>query len=118
MLRGLQVRLPGSEQALVEREKITEYLLSTTNPSGRSKASFFLRFGFDADSWQDFAEALRRQGSVHEVVRTVETNHGLRYYVDGVIETPDGRNPGIRTVWQVDVESNYPRLITAHPHRR
>ena len=112
------MRLPSSEQALVEREKITEYLLSTTNSSGRSKAFFFLRFGFNANSWEIFAEALKLQGSVHEVVRTVQTNHGLRYYVDGVIATPDGRNPRIRPVWQVDLGTNHPRLITAHPHGR
>ena len=112
------MRLPNSEQAVVTREKITKYLLSTTNPSGRSKALFFLRFGFSADSWEDLARALKLQGTVHSVVRTVETNHGFRYYVDGVIETPDGRNPRVRTVWQVDLGSNYPRLITAHPHGR
>ena len=52
------MRLPNAEKTLVEREKITESLLSTTNPSGRSKAFFFLRFGFSADSWEVFAEAL------------------------------------------------------------
>ena len=109
------MRLPNAEKALVEREKITEYLLSTTNPGGRSKAFFFLRFGFSAGSWDVFAEALKLQGSTHEVVRTVETVHGPRYYVDGIIETPDGRNPRVRTVWQVDPGSDSPRLITAHP---
>ena len=109
--------MPNAEKALVEREKITEYLLSTTNPSGRSKAFFFLRFGFSADSWEVFAEALKLQGSAHEVVRTVETVHGPRYYVDGIIGTPDGRNPRVRTVWQVDPGSDSPRLITAHPRR-
>ena len=64
--------MPNAEKTLVEREKITESLLSTTNPSGRSKAFFFLRFGFSADSWEVFAEALKLQGSAHEVVRTVE----------------------------------------------
>ena len=63
--------MPNAEKALVEREKITEYLLSTTNPSGRSKAFFFLRFGFSVDSWDVFAEALKLQGSTHEVVRTL-----------------------------------------------
>ena len=111
------MRLPNAEKTLVEREKITEYLLSTANPSGRSKAFFFLRFGFSADSWDVFAEALKLQGSTHEVVRTVETVHGTRHYVDGIIETPDGRNPRVRTVWQVDPGSDSPRLITAHPRR-
>ena len=67
------MRLPNVEQAYVEMEKNTGYLLSTANPSGRSKALFFRRFGFIADMWEVFAEALKLHGSSHEVVRTVET---------------------------------------------
>lgn len=102
----------------MEREKITDYLLSNTNARSRGKAEFFLSFGFSMDEWQDFAEALRLQGTAHEVVRVVETLHGPRYHVDGILETPDGRNPQVRTVWQMDVGSDYPRLITAYPVRR
>ena len=112
------MKLPNAAHALVEMEKITEYLLSTANPRGRSKAIFFLRFGFSADSWEDFAEALKLQASVHDVGRVADVAQGLRYQVDGAIETPDGRNPQIRTVWQIDLESDYPRFITAHPLRR
>lgn len=112
------MRLPNAESARVEREKITDYLLSTTNQRGRNKAVFFLSFGFSIDESQDFAEALRLQGTGHEVVRVVENPHGPRYHVDGRLETPDGRNPQVRTVWQVDVGSDYPRLITAYPIRR
>ncbi len=112
------MKLPNAEQATVEREKVTEYLLSTTNPSGRSKALFFLRFGFSTDSWEDFAESLRLQASANDVVRIVETIHGPRYSVDGTIVAPDGRTLLVRTVWQFDLGSEYPRLITAHPRGR
>ena len=103
---------------MVDREKITEYLLSDANPIGQSKAGFFVRFGFNADNWQDLADALIRQGSSHTVVSVSETVYGPRYRVDGIIETPDGRNPQIRTVWQFDAGNDYPRLITARPGRR
>ena len=110
--------LPHGQHATVDREKITEYLLSVSNPRGRTKATFFLGFGFNIDQWQDFATALRLHGASHDVVKVVKTPYGSRYYVDGTIETPDGRDPQVRTVWQVDVGSDYPRLITAHPIRR
>lgn len=112
------MRLPNAERARVEREKITGYLLSTISPRGRSKAVFFLSFGFSEDHWQSFAEALRLQGINHEVVKVVETVHGSRYHVEGILETPDGRSPQVRTVWQTDAGSDYPRLITAYPLRR
>lgn len=110
--------LPNAHNAVVEREKITEYLLADINPPDPSKPDFFFRFGFSADDWQAFAEALKLQGATNEVVRIVETPYGLRYHIDGSIDTPDGRNPWIKTVWQIDAGTDYPRLITARPLRR
>ena len=112
------MRLPNVENASIERGKITDYLLSTTNQRGRNKAVFFLSFGFTIEHWQGFAEALQLQGRTYEVAKVAETVYGQRYHVDGTLETPDGRNPQVRTVWQMDVESDYPRLITAYPVRR
>ena len=111
------MRLPNAHRAVVEQEKITSYLLSVTLDDW-SKGDFFLRFGFSADNWQAFAEALILQGATHEVVRVTESPYGLRYHVDGIIETPDGRNPRIKTVWQIDAGTDYPRLIMARPLRR
>ena len=109
--------LPNAEHAVVEREKVTQYLLSICSPGGSAKAIFFLGFGFSVEYWQDFADALRVHGYSHEVVRVVETVHGMRYHVEGAIQSPDGRNPRVRTVWQVDSGNENPRLITAHPIR-
>ncbi len=112
------MRLPNVRQAQIERGKITNYLLATVNPRGRAKADYFVRFGFSVDRWEEFADALKFHAASHEVARVVETAYGSRYHVDGRIETPDGRNPVIRTVWQVDTGSVHPRFITAHPRRR
>ena len=112
------MKLPNARWAIVDKEKITEYLLSTTSPRGRIKARFFLRFGFEGERWRDFADALRAHGAVFEVVRTVDTVYGFRYYVEGTLRTPDRRDPRVVTVWQVDPNSEYPRLITAYPRRR
>ena len=112
------MNLPNADQARVGRAKITEYLLSNVNPRGGDKADFFISFGYSADQWEEFAAALKRQGVSHEVSRIVESAYGVRYIVDGTLETPDDRNPSIRTVWQIDVGSAYPRLITAYPLRR
>ena len=36
------MKLPNVEQAVVEREKITDYLLNPTHRYGASKANFFV----------------------------------------------------------------------------
>jgi hypothetical protein len=109
------MRLPNASLALVEREKITEYLLNAGHRYGASKARFFSRFGFSLESWEMLAEALREHGRQHEVSKITETNYGPRYEVEGELKTPDGRNPQIRSVWQFDHGEVAPRLITAYP---
>ena len=97
---------------------IVDYLLSTSHSDGRSKAVFFSSFGFNVEQWQSFAIALRDHGASHEVSGIVASDYGVRYSVDGIIKTPDGRNPHVRTVWIIDKEDSQPRLVTAHPLRR
>ena len=100
---------------LVEREKITEYLLNTEHRYGASKARFFAEFGFEIQGWETLAEALLEHGRGHEVSNTRQTHWGPRYEIDGDLNTPDGRRPRIRTVWQLDAGEIAPRLITAYP---
>lgn len=109
------MRLPNAELAIVEREKIVEYLLNARHRYGASKARFFLKFGFEINDWSVFAESLRGHGRRHEVSRVRQTGWGPRYEIDGELNTPDGREPRIRTVWQFDKGQIAPRLITAYP---
>ena len=50
------MRLPNAENARVEPTKITNYLLSLDSERGRSKAKFFMEFGFTQEEWQRLAE--------------------------------------------------------------
>ena len=109
------MRLPNADRAKVDRGKITEYLLSTDHPDGRSKARFFAGFGFRIENWEVLAEALRKHGASHSVVNTVESEYGTRYTIEGELETPDGQRPRVRTVWMVKKGSEAPRLITGYP---
>jgi hypothetical protein len=90
-------------------------LLSPSHPDGCSKARFFARFGFTVDEWVTFAEALKMHGETQSVIAAVESKHGTRYTVEGSMQTPDRRNPRIRTVWILSKHSKSPRLVTAYP---
>jgi len=59
--------------------------------------------------------ALLKHGRLYDVARMVQTGYGPRYAVEGILETPDRRNPYVRTVWQMDNGEVAPRLITAYP---
>lgn len=109
------MKLPNADLALVERAKITEYLLDVEHRYGSSKARFFSEFGFEIEKWEVLADALREHGQHHDVTQTRKTRWGPRYEIDGELNAPDGRSPRIRSVWQLDAGEIAPRLITAYP---
>ena len=109
------MKLPNANRAIVNREKITEYLLCSAHPDGYSKSVFFAQFGFTLERWKIFAESLCNHGATHKVAKVVESAYGTRYSIDGSIKTPDGRNPKVRTVWIIEKHAVIPRLITAYP---
>ena len=113
-----RMELPNAEQAYVEREKLTEYILNANHRYGAHKAKFFAEFGFRAAAWPVLAQALRDHGKRRRVVNVRRTAFGSRYEVDGLLETPTGQQPRIRTVWQIDLGEDAPRLITAYPLER
>jgi hypothetical protein len=108
--------LPEFASAVVPEQKIVAYLLSFSHPDGRGKARFFSRFGFHADQWQTFAEALKQHVATHEVAAMEVTPFGTRYVIEGVLATPDGRNPSVRTVWFIVTGETIPHFVTAYPH--
>ena len=107
--------LPNAYKARVAREKILEYLLSESHPDGRAKAAFFAKFGFAGEQWEILAESLQKHGMTNPVVKTERSEYGVRYCVEGPIETPGGVRPNIRTVWIIEKGVSEPRLITAYP---
>ena len=110
-----RMKLPNASALIVERNKILQYLLNPLHRYGAVKERFFTAFGFRADAWQILAEALRTHGRTHEIVRAHETGFGPRYVVEGELNTPVGRRPRVRSVWQFDKGTIAPRLITAYP---
>jgi len=109
------MKLPNANKALVEREKITDYLLNPAHRFGASKARFFTHFGFQVEEWEQLAQALRQHGQTHEVTKTRQTGFGPRYEVEGRLSCPNGRSPLMRSVWQLDEGAVAPRLLTAYP---
>lgn len=108
--------LPNVEKAVVAEAKITRYLLDLTSENGRSKARFFLAFGFTVDEWEVMAKALKQHAASHDV-KNIEPRppFGVNYVIEGALITPDGRNPAVRVIWAIDTGGDTPRLISAYP---
>jgi hypothetical protein len=109
------MNLPYAERAFIEPRKISAYLLNLKHPDGGSKAAFFIRFGFDPSQSETMRLALLAHARTHEVTRLQKDALGTSYVIEGPLQTPDGRNPNVRTVWLIETGEAAPRLLTAIP---
>ena len=85
------MKLPGAEQAAVDRSKVADYLLSESHPVGRFKSTFFLSLGYSRDDWQILGEDL------------------VRHLLE---------NDAVATVWIILHSEAFPRFVTAFPGRK
>ncbi len=100
-------KAPGAHNCTIAPAKITHYLLVPRVISDKSK--FFLGDGFTRHNWRVLDTALRRHVQTHDYVsvRPIcdETDPtiivGHNYTVICALQTPDGRNPCMRTIWAV-----------------
>ena len=107
--------LPNADQAVVALEKVTEYLLSHTHPTGKHKARFFVAIGFSPDIPSALQEALLNHARTHPVWNEEATPFGIKYIVEGALAAPNGSTPSVRVVWILESGSHAPRLVTAFP---
>jgi hypothetical protein len=107
--------LPEAESAVIDEQKITGYLLSSTHPAGRAKAAFFIRFGFQPMTPETLREALLDHARSTRRAQVTETQFGTKYTLDGPMATPSGRRPRVRAIWFVQVDETIPRFVTAYP---
>ncbi len=109
------MKMPNKTEAVVDANKISDYLLSDTHEIGKHKAAFFKRFGFDANSPTIFEEALKTHAIEREILKYDVSPFGTKYKLECDIETPDQRNPCIVSVWIIENDTIEPRLVTAYP---
>lgn len=109
------MKLPNRERAVIAAEKIVEYLLNTKHKRGGTKARLLVEFGYSADSWQRLDADIRLFHLNAQVDTVRETAYGTRYEIRAPLETPIGRSLNVRSIWQIDSGTGFPRLITLFP---
>lgn len=107
--------MPNCELSSVHTDKIQKYLLSDTHKDGKSKAVFFKMFGFEQATPDTFRDSLLDHANNREVTKMEENGQGIKYVLECEMETPDERNPCIRTIWIIKSSEKAPKLVTAYP---
>lgn len=108
------MKIPSFQNAEVSKIKITSYLLSRSHSIGKHKERFFHQFGFSSRNPDILQRALKKHAD-NDYIRVENTDFGVRYVIEAPLETPDGRNPLIRSVWFMEPNGAFPKLVTAYP---
>jgi hypothetical protein len=109
------MKIPNGFQAVIRPEKLRDYLLNIEHKRGKSKAEVLLSFGYLPENWRTLESDLRQYHLKADVAAMRDTPYGKRYEIRAFLETPSSRSLMVRTVWQIDKGTDFPRFITLHP---
>jgi hypothetical protein len=109
------MKLPNAELAVINPDKLRDYLLNQGHRRGASKARLLHSLGYRREKWRQLEEDLRRYHLPADVVMTTQTAYGPRYEIVAAIPTPIGRSVSFRSIWQIDTGTDRPKFITMYP---
>lgn len=90
------MKVPNWEQAVVDKKKLQEYLLSPTHPVGRFKARYFSTLGYEATDWK-VLEADLKAILDSDAAEAIGSEFGTKFTVQGSIIGPNGRQATVTT---------------------
>ena len=103
---------------VVERKKLTEYLLNSAHPHGARKAAFFRSLGYSTRSWRRLSNDLKQHARTNGTSKLVETPFGRKHLVVGTLVSHIHERAGVVAVWIVEYNARSARLVTAYPGGR
>ena len=108
-------KLPNADQAVIQREKLTDYLLSRAHPAGRFKAQFFAKLGFQSDNWPSLEVALRTQHLSQNAQLVAASRFGKKYEIRAMLKGPLSPARMVVSIWIIEAGELVPRFVTAYP---
>jgi hypothetical protein len=109
------MQLPNCLQAYIPSEKLSAYLLSETHAIGKAKATFFRALGFNETNVHLLEHGILTLPHSALAQEVIPSPHGVKYVIEGVLETPRGTAPRISTVWILETGETNSRFVTAYP---
>jgi hypothetical protein len=109
------MQLPNKEKAYIPLSKLKDYLLSETHSVGKSKAKLLRSLGFNKMNVNLLKESLMAIAHSGDVKEAISSPHGVKYIIDGLLQTQAGGSIKMRTVWIIDKGHERARFVTAYP---
>lgn len=107
--------IPNAENAFVDIRKLRDYTLNPTHRVGRHKARLFgALLGMSIDDAEELRDLLLQVARTHDAKIGEQDEHGQRYRIDFLL-TRRGKQAILRSVWNVRLNEDFPRLVTCYP---
>jgi hypothetical protein len=109
------MKLPNAQDAIIAPEKLRDYLLNPAHRRGGPKSRVLRAMGYEAQNWPQLEADLRSQHLSADIESEELTDYGWRYVIQTALTGPRGHAVIFYSVWQIDLGSDRPRLVTMYP---
>jgi hypothetical protein len=108
------MKLPNGERAVINVEKLLNYLLDPLHREGKHHAELFRALvGIDRNSWRRLDDALRGAARDGDAAEGRSSEFGTKYEIRFPMTGPRGTRT-ILSVWMIRAGESVPRLVTAY----
>ena len=108
-----KVIMPNAITATTSQRKLQEYLLNSNHPVGKHKARVLNSIlGYNYQNWDVLSDEIFNAIQTTGVSNISKTKYGTKYIIPVWVNGNKGKSMLLKTVWQVDNDSNIPRMIT------
>ena len=106
------MKLPSSDRAVVDINKLRNYCLNQNHSKGKHKARVFASvLGITASDAEELQEILLRVAITNDAIPLEEDDYGKRYRLDFVMRRGELQGT-IRSGWIVRTGEDFPRLTS------
>lgn len=108
----------NAEDFLIEKQKLTKYLLNIDHPQGGAKAKFFIEeLGIKPEDWRYLADQISSGAAKAKLFRVEDTKFGYSHGAYIAVTGRNGKVKAVQTGWQIPPVGPT-RLVTAYPADR
>lgn len=111
--KGIIIKLPRYQEAVIPKEKFTQYALNPDKDLDKARA-FKNALGYDLDNANDLIEQINAKLPEYEAVSKGDRGWGMTYEVIMDITGPNGKTAKVLTAWIDDKNNGEMRLTTVH----
>ncbi|MGE5341099.1 MAG: DUF6883 domain-containing protein [Candidatus Omnitrophota bacterium] len=108
------MKLP--KNAIIEREKLTQYLLVPKKRNDKSK--WLAQAGYTIGNWQVLENDLRVLLVSSDATFIEETVYGKMYKIIGNLLGPAGKVLSVDTIWMIEGATKKTKFITMYPYKQ